>query len=176
MNLLPKDSFEKSVLGKVMEWALGVGKWIVIVTQLVVVGAFLMRFGLDRKLTNVRNDMQKEVDIILSYKELENDFVLAQKRISFIAPVVKRQAFLVSIVDELARSTPLDVWYERITINPASISLTGNANSIAGFSRFLNTIKRNGFFESIKIGNIESGTEKGSQIKFEIVLGYEEIS
>lgn len=175
VNLLPRDYFEKSVFGRVMEWTLGFGKWIVIITQLVVVGAFLMRFGLDRKLTNIRRKMEEEIATIESYADLENKFVLAQKRIAFIAPVIKRQDVMISITDTLARSTPIDVWYDRISIGPDTVSLSGNANSIAGFGNFLSAIRSSGFFDSIGIGNIESGVAKGSQIKFEVSLSYSEL-
>ena len=54
INLLPRDAFEASTLGVVLEWALVFGKWAVIVTQLVVMGAFLWRFALDTRLSNLK--------------------------------------------------------------------------------------------------------------------------
>ena len=63
INLLPKDSFESSWAGRVLSWALAFGKWTVIVTQLVVIGAFLFRFGYDRKLTDLRRSLEEEAGI-----------------------------------------------------------------------------------------------------------------
>ena len=72
VNLLPKDAFESSTFGVVLEWALAFGKWVVILTQLVVMGAFLWRFGLDRKLTDLRKEIAQhflnKVDL-LKYKD-----------------------------------------------------------------------------------------------------------
>ena len=83
INLLPKDSFESSWAGRVLSWALAFGKWTVIVTQLVVIGAFLFRFGYDRKLTDLRRSLEEEAGIVRSYSSIEQPFRLAQKPILF---------------------------------------------------------------------------------------------
>ncbi|PIW06761.1 hypothetical protein COW38_04310, partial [Candidatus Collierbacteria bacterium CG17_big_fil_post_rev_8_21_14_2_50_45_7] len=52
INLLPHDKFESSTLGIILSWSLRFGKWSVILTQLIVMGAFIYRFTLDRGLTD----------------------------------------------------------------------------------------------------------------------------
>ena len=65
INLLPRDSFESSQIGIVLAWLLSFGKWAVIVTQLIVMGAFLWRFSLDRELTDLKKSIAKNVAIII---------------------------------------------------------------------------------------------------------------
>ena len=53
INLLPREEFEQKTVGRFLIWALTVGRWIVIVTELIVITAFLSRFKLDRDLANL---------------------------------------------------------------------------------------------------------------------------
>mgnify|MGYP001577796589 FL=1 len=64
INLLPRDAFESSTLGVILSWALVFGKWAVILTQLVVMGAFLYRFSLDRNLTDLRKSIASNASVI----------------------------------------------------------------------------------------------------------------
>jgi len=50
INLLPKDSFAETTLGRVITWFLGTFRIMVIAVELVVVAAFLSRFWLDSKM------------------------------------------------------------------------------------------------------------------------------
>lgn len=172
VNLLPKDSFESSTLGVILEWALVFGKWSVIITQLLVMGAFLWRFGLDRRLTNLKREVQQEVAVINSYAQLENDFRLLQKRISYAESTIKRQSEVTGLV-ELAQSlTPPDVWYERMTISPTSISITAYSASLNGFSRYLSALQQQPQFVTVNVSSIEDGGAKSAELSFNVTLTY----
>ncbi|PIR98786.1 hypothetical protein COT87_02910 [Candidatus Collierbacteria bacterium CG10_big_fil_rev_8_21_14_0_10_44_9] len=82
INLLPRDAFENSALGIILEWSLVFGKWSVILTQLIVMGAFLYRFTLDRSLTYLRKSIDRNVAVIKSFEQIERDFVLTQKQVA----------------------------------------------------------------------------------------------
>jgi len=172
INLLPKDSFESSWLGQFLTWALVFGKWTVIITQLVVVGAFVMRFGLDRRLTDLRREIEKEAALIRSFASIEKDFRLVQKQLIFIKPVVARQDETLGIVSRIEQITPSDVWYERISLSPGMVTLSAYSASIGGFSQFLQTLKQDEAFSSISLGSLKSGTQQGAKLQFEVTLGY----
>ena len=42
INLLPKDKWEVGVIGKLLKWALNIGRYIVVFTELIVISAFFM--------------------------------------------------------------------------------------------------------------------------------------
>ena len=109
INLLPRDAFESSTLGIVLEWALVFGKWSVILTQLVVMGAFLWRFSLDRNLTDLRKSIAKDTAVIKSYDQVERDFVLAQKQVAQAKIVLSEQELILRAVNKLGEITPQDV-------------------------------------------------------------------
>ena len=170
INLLPRDPFENSTLGVILEWALVFGKWSVILTQLIVMGAFLYRFTLDRTLTDLNKSIAKNVAVIKSYEQVERDYVLAQKQLTQAKSAMKSQQDVLKIISDLERLTPSEVWYDRITLTPESINLTAYAASLPGFGRFLTLVQADPLFNGVRIGKIESSTAKGAQMQFDISM------
>lgn len=174
INLLPRDAFESSTLGIVLEWALVFGKWSVILTQLIVMGAFLWRFGLDRNLTDLRKSIVKNVAVIKSYDQVERDFVLAQKQVTQAKAALSSQELLLGAVTKLGQITPQDVWFDRMTLSNEGLTLTAYAASLPGFGQFLTAIQTDSMFDGVHIGKIEgSGTQKAA-IQFDVSLSFAE--
>ncbi len=176
INLLPHDSFENSTLGVILEWALVFGKWTVILTQLVVMGTFLYRFSLDRNLTDLRKSIAKNVTIVKSYEQVERNFVLAQKQVGQAKLALANQEVLMTTLRNLETITPSEVWFERISLTPTTLSITAYAASLAGFGQFLTAVQANPSFSSVRIAKIESGVARGAQMQFELSMTIGEIS
>jgi len=174
INLLPKDSFESSSVGIILSWALVFGKWSVIITQLIVMSAFLWRFGLDRQMTDLKKQIAKNVAIIKSYEQIERDFVLTQKRVAKAKEVIDDQERIVKSLNGLALITPYDVWYEKLTISKTNVSFAAYSKSLAGFSQLLTTLQKNEAYKSVSIGKIQDGGSQNAKMQFEINLGLEE--
>jgi Tfp pilus assembly protein PilN len=170
INLLPRDEFENSTLGVILEWSLVFGKWAVILTQLVVMGAFLYRFTLDRSLTDLRKLIARDVAVIKSYEQVERDFTLAQKQVGEAKNVLLAQELALKTVNEMGRITPSEVWFDRMTLSPTSLSLTAYAASLPAFGRFLTSVQSDPLFTGVRVGKIESSTTKGAQMQFDIAM------
>ena len=170
INLLPRDSFESSQIGIVLAWLLSFGKWAVIVTQLIVMGAFLWRFSLDRELTDLKKSIAKNVAIIKSYDQIERDFVLTQKRLTTAKTVIGQQKAITEELAVLASSTPVDVWYEKLTLTPTSTTLSAYSRSLPGFSQFLSSVQRNPRYGGVSVARIQDGGAQNAQIQFEISM------
>lgn len=170
INLLPRDDFESSTLGVVLEWALAFGKWAVILTQLVVMAAFLWRFTLDRQMTDLRNSIAKDVAIVQSYAQIERDFTLAQKRVTVAKTTLDDQRAISSAFTTLVRATPAGVWYDHLTITPQMVTFTGYAASLGSFGQFLTTLQNSPLFTSVSISQIQDGGAKSAQMQFDISL------
>lgn len=165
---MPRDPFENSTLGVILEWALVFGKWSVILTQLVVMGAFLWRFTLDRNLTDLRKSIAKDVAVIKSYEQIERDYVLAQKQIEQAKTAIDSQEQILKVIETVAQSTPSEIWYDRISLNSNSLNLTAYAGSLPGFGQYLTAIQSNPLFSSVRIGKLETSTVKGAQMQFDL--------
>jgi len=170
INLLPRDAFENSTLGVVLEWSLVFGKWAVILTQLVVMGAFLYRFTLDRNLTDLRKAIAKDVAIVKSYDQVERDFSLAQKQVNSAKQILAAQDLIQKTFVGIGSITPSEVWYDRITITPSTLALTAYAASLPAFGQFLSAIQNDPAYVGVRIGKIESSSIKGANMQFDVSM------
>ena len=170
INLLPRDAFEMSPLGVILEWALVFGKWTVILTQLVVMGAFLWRFALDRELTDLRKSIATDVAVIKSYEQIERDYVLAQKQVAQAKTSIARQQLLLHTFQDLERITPSEVWYDKMSITATDVTLTAYSASLASFGQFLTALQTDPQFSAVRLGKVESSTTHGAQMQFDIGL------
>jgi hypothetical protein len=59
VNLLPQDPFFETVFGRFLKWALSIGRYIVIFTELIVILSFASRFTLDRMVTDLTHPQSK---------------------------------------------------------------------------------------------------------------------
>ena len=58
INLLPQEEFDASIFGRTLKWAMGTFRIIVIITEMVVMGAFLSRFWLDAQNSDLDNSIK----------------------------------------------------------------------------------------------------------------------
>lgn len=169
--MLPRDTFEASSIGVVLSWVLAFGKWTVILTQLVVMGAFLWRFGLDRQLTDYKKQIAKNVAIVKSYDKVERDFLIAQKRVNKIKEVVEQQERVATLFNKFIQVTPQDVWYDKLGITPEGVGIVGYSKSLLGFSQLLATLQKDETFKTVSIGKIQDGGAQNARMQFEMNLG-----
>ena len=170
INLVPRDAFESSTIGVILDWSLVFGKWAVILTQLVVMGVFLYRFTLDRNQTDLHKAIQKDVSVINSYDQVERDYSLAQKQVGSAKQTLLAQNLVLTTLNEMGKITPEEVWYDRMTITPASVNMTAYAASLPGFGQFLTAVQTDKIFNGVQISKIETSTTKGAQMQFEMTI------
>lgn len=167
INLVPQDEFEKSTIGKILRWALTAGKSIVIVTEFVVILAFLSRFKLDRDLNDLNEVINQKVQVVESYAETEKQMRSLQKR-ALVAREV--QASTIGFGDwwrRLSGITPSDTTYDSVDINAERLTLKGLSSSGTSFTQLIEGIKKTEDVEEININKIAFDQSQGG-VSFEI--------
>ena len=124
INLLPGDELGNRPGGRILLWALSWGKKIVIVTELIVVSAFLSRFWLDTQVANLSDQIEHNKETLLALRDFEVEFrsvsdrLVAVKKISVTASVV-------TILAETEKLVPPEVALSRVTVTGDEISFGG---------------------------------------------------
>lgn len=168
IEFIPQEDWEKTSFGKLLKWVLTVGRYIVIITELIVILAFLSRFKFDRDLTDLNEKVKQQQAIINASAQFENEFRFLQKRLSTIDGLRKTQLETEQVLSELAALTPIDVYLDDFTVAGKQVSLTATALSEAGLATFLNNLKASSRFAKLTLSKVSSGTEKGVGISFEL--------
>jgi hypothetical protein len=169
LNLLPKEPWEKGLLGQLFKWVISTGRYVVIFTELIVISAFLYRFGLDSTLTNLRQSIKQKLNIINSFGDLETNFRTVQTQLNTIKEVTDNARAL-TVLATLNQITPADVTYTAITINQESVSLEGRVLSHAGLATLLYQTQEKSGFSDVVLENVQSATDKSPAIEFRLML------
>jgi len=169
INLVPTDPFFATALGKILKWALSVGRYIVIFTELVVIISFLTRFSLDRQVTDLNESIFQKKTIIESYGDLEDRVRAMQKKIDAYKQVEQKEN-LSLIFPQLQKVTPSGVIFDRLNLSETQIDIQGRALSQNSFTIFVNNLELLPELGQISLNRINTGSEKQKSDTFEFDL------
>lgn len=167
INLVPKDPFFHTSLGRALQWALSAGRYIVIFTELIVIISFAARFTLDRQITDLNSTILDQQSLIESYGELESDFRMAQAKIENIKEI-EQDVNIVDVFERLSEVTPQDVTLSQLSIRPDSILVTGTTLSQSSFNLLVNNLQLSPRFNNVSVSKVESESGNGSGLNFSI--------
>lgn len=168
INLLPKEEFEKKPLGKFLIWALSIGRYIVIFTELIVILAFLSRFKLDRDLADLNQSVREKQAILAASAEFEKEFIFLQNRLATIKKIKSDQTSVTKIITVLGSLTPIDVAISNLGFSEDGVQINALALSEKGLGTFLANLAASSYFKEISLTNVSKSLEKGPEISFAI--------
>jgi Tfp pilus assembly protein PilN len=150
-----KNSSEESPLDRITNWALTYGRSIMIGTEIVVLLAFISRFSLDRKLTDLKEEIGQKQQILLANISLEKEIKNTQNQLSKAKTILEEQAKPVEILTSLYSLLPPDVFLLSVELNREKLIVRANAGTTLGFAQFLANIKSGKYLYQVEIGDIK---------------------
>lgn len=175
ISLLTQPPFELTLWGRLVNWLTTVGRFIIVFTELIVLGAFISRFWLDRKNSDLSEAVRQYRAILESSVDFEKEFRFLQARMKKAALFIKGEKELFTPLEVVARQIPDDIILTQFNFSSekekptASISiLVFSERSLANFINYLLTDPE---VDSVRIGVIKK--EKlvsGTQINLVIVF------
>lgn len=165
INLVPRDPFFDTILGKTLRWALSVGRYIVIFTELMVILSFVARFTLDRQLTNLNDSIHQKEVTIKSYGDLEEKVRLIQAK-SDQYQQIEQQTNIIDIFPALTKVAPRDIQLDELTIKPTKISMSGRSLSQESLNLLITNFQLSTNFFNITVDRIEAGDTQDPGFNF----------
>jgi len=167
VNLLPKDAFETSFLGKFLKWSLTAGRVMVVLTEFVVILAFSSRFWFDKKLNDLKEANDYKQTTIQSFVETEKEMRRVLVRQKAIENFLEKGLDVGSGLNELKLTLPRTVMLNQINFTPAGVEIVGLSGSEQALNQTIRAMKNYGETTSININKIEFDQKKGG-VGFEI--------
>lgn len=168
VNLIPKDPFFTTPIGKVLKWALSVGRYIVVFTELIVIFSFLTRFSLDRQVTDLNETIARKRTIIESYGTLEDDVTRVQAILQEYDQIAAQEN-ITEVFPEMSRIVPSDVVLTEFVIRPGQVSFSGLVTSQNSLNALISNIQLSQRFFNVSVDRIES-TEDVDVEGFDFVI------
>lgn len=164
VNLLPKDPFSESSLGKFLAWSLSVGRYIVIFTELVVILTFLSRFTLDRQLTNQNESLLNKQALLDAYTDMETQIQDIQTKAQTIDQL-EQDPKLFPALEFVLTNTPDTIQFSEVNLRQGKLVITANAFSSKTLSQFVDILRAESQFQNIEIDQLNT-SEKDTGIEF----------
>lgn len=169
LNFVPRDPFYETPLGKASVWALRIGRYVVIFTEIIVIMSFASRFKLDRDLTDINASVVQKTAVVKSYADTEKQVRLIQKKSEAVTQIIQQNDGLAAF-NTFINKVPFDVKLSRVGYTPNEIQITGTARSSLSFSLFLQTLQQEPLFKEVSIDQLATGDKRDPGLAFAIRL------
>lgn len=169
INLMPRDPFYESLIGKIMVWSIKVGRYIIVFTEIIVIMSFASRFKLDRDNTDLTARITQKKAIIQSYGDIEPRTRLLQEKISATDKLLK-SATAIPLFNLLASKIPPEVALTDLSYDSREIRISGRALTSHAFATTLTALQKEPRFISVSVDKITSGDQREPGIMFTIRL------
>ncbi|MFI5240807.1 MAG: PilN domain-containing protein [Microgenomates group bacterium] len=171
INLLPQQEFEGSTVGRILRWAMTTFRFIVIVTEMVVMSAFLSRFWLDAQNSDLDDLLRTKTAQIKAQEDFEKDFRDTQKRLTIfkdLAENTKASDNLSNIVSKI----PDGVSLQSFNYQESSLQIKGIASNELAIAQFVSNLKSDETFKDVALGQVGSSENNNSLTIFSVKITY----
>jgi Tfp pilus assembly protein PilN len=168
INLLEHKKLDSTPLGSILMWALTYGRYIIVCTEIIVLLAFIWRFSLDRKITDLSEEINQKVAIIEANLPFENQFRNLQKRIDQIGVLTENQNLSITILKHLEKITPAGIQYRSYNFENQKISISALASTTISLNVFLKNLKTSTYLTNINVVSLSKNNTGKGETTFEI--------
>lgn len=176
INLLPQRGFESTTTGRVLAWVLSSFRIIVIVTEIIVMVAFLSRFWLDAQNTDLTEDLERKQAVLSSSLNFEKEFKDTQKRLKIYSDLTSDKLSKATVANTISKLLPPDIFLTIITFNDREIGISGISPNEKSIQQLIVNLNSSDIFESVLLMGIKSDEENVNSLIFElrVILEMEE--
>lgn len=142
INLLPKGSFEFSTAGKVLKWITTVGRVLVVLTEFVVLLAFISRFYFDRKLADLGDVLVQKEAQIAAYDEVETEMRKVLTKQGAVETFEGGGIGFSGVIESLSAVLPEGTVLDSVSLKDDDLTVSGKSPSEYGYAQFVNGLKK----------------------------------
>jgi ACT domain-containing protein len=174
ISLLPDKDNPNSLIGRILNWVSNVGRYVIVFTELIIIGIFFSRFTLDRTNSDLSEAVRQKRAMLNSTTEFEKDYGILQSKVEAIKKFYSQDNDYGNKIVYLADRTPSDIVYDNLSLKKTDGKLTANLslivyneNSLIDFITNLSLENESNPVASIDIKSIE---KKSKENKYDVTL------
>lgn len=156
-------------------WAINGGRLLILITEVVALGALFFRFVVDQQILDQQDQINKDRGIVVAEAGQEARFRDVQQKLTIVKNVQAQSSVKLTIMSEILQaSNNGQISSPQISIDNNQITLNATTPQINMLSQFVDTMKSHPEVESINIDDIGSSSDQG--IAFQLSIGLKESS
>ncbi len=168
INLLPEASFETTTAGRVLSWVLSSFRIIVIVTEIIVMIAFLSRFWLDAQNTDLNDEIKNKTAVLSASKDFEREFKNIQNKLNVFSKLTENQGIYTDTLSNIVSYLPSDLFLTSITFEGQLIEIEGYSPNEVSIQQLIVNLSSSGKFSDIALSKLETDTKDPILLNFKI--------
>ncbi len=153
VNLVSRK--EKTAVENVLYFFLNYVRYILVITQLTVIGVLFFRFKIDQSIIDLKDSIDQKKEII---KVFQPSFLEAKKvntQLTAIQKIVDDQTAQNQSFDYLLSRFPRDVFLQRLVLNNGTYSLSGSTANSQVLRDYYAILLREKKFKDVELTNIK---------------------
>lgn len=169
INLLKRHDI--SLFDSIFNWALSVGRLLIIITQFIALGAFLFRFVLDRQIIDLNDVIQDKQTVVKFLEKDEKTYRSLQKRLEVIGKYqddASEQVEMLTGMVDLARGK---MELTSFSFTSTSVTIEGVTSSGSMLQQFISQLRTYPGIAAVSIDTIENLSEE-NRIRASISLSF----
>lgn len=155
LNLLYPQSTPQAIYLKFIKWLLNYGRFIVIIVEIVVVGAFVTRFKLDSDNADLEQKIKNQIPYIQSLKKAETFIRRTQFKLGTIQKVLGDDPDWHILLGHIDQQMPEGVKLQALSFDKQPVSwnfrLSGNAVSNSDLALFLGGLRQDNLVKDLNL-------------------------
>jgi len=141
-------------------------------TEIIVLLAFISRFSLDRKLTDLKEEIGQKQDIIQANIQFEHDVRSLQDKLTKIKTLTSQPTSPLDVLTFFQNFVPPGVYFQSYDLSGNKITVKAVAGSTEAFSQLIANLQASKIVSGVDLGNITRDPLLGIQFTFSAtVLG-----
>lgn len=156
INLLPNR--EDTLLLQFLDWALTIGRLLVILVETLALGTFLYRFSLDMQISDLKDKIKAQRAIVTSFKSSEDAFRNLQTRLSLLKKYDQLGEESPKILNDVIEMGKGYVTFRNIYISSSNIRIEAQSSTVAPLTMFVENLKKYSPIESVSVDKVENKT------------------
>jgi Tfp pilus assembly protein PilN len=167
INLVPREGLSSTTSGRIILWTLSTFRIILIITEIFVIGAFISRFWLDTKNSDLSEEMKQNKSIILSLSDFEKNFKDTQERLNVFNSYKIDKGIINSNLKKIVSYKPAGIYFKSVVVNLTGVNIDAVAIDEVAIQQYLVNLKASPEFENVSLMGI-SVSEENSVLNFTI--------
>ncbi len=137
-------------------WALYIGRLLVIITEAIALFVFLSRFSIDRKLIDLKDEIETQQAQVSFFKEGEEKFRIKQLKLKVSETNTASSEATVKLFEEMFQKANDQLRFNALTVTPSSLTVTAQTSSPDILSAFTQDLREHPLVNTLSVDKIES--------------------
>lgn len=153
INLVSRK--EMSVVDKALYFFLNYVRYILVITQLTVIGVLFFRFKIDQSIIDLKDSIDQKKEIITVFQPSFQEAAKVNTQLTAVQKIITEQTVQNQAMDYLLGRFPRDVFLSRLSLNSDTYTLSGLTLNSQVLRNYYALLKREKRFKDVELTNIK---------------------